>query len=276
MSLKSSRTLCAAAVLFATSLPAFAVSVTPASSSEPALSTLAGAVVANTDKPASHIESGDQVVFKISILKHEHPKGAVSLEAQASLLTQVGKPVSYFSGNTISYLSSVTSKESDEPCARETAAAADAIDAALNDAFGDKVQGGSAEQVASSSAFETAVQASGLSGVDGAEGADSSGLFGGGPDISMTTDTLQIGDRIALTPLSVNKDGSIEAQVDFQRSTLQSMNNFTAADDVPAIQLPQVFSQGAQQEVHLVPGKAATVHLPTVDLVIRGHVLKGE
>lgn len=277
MSLKLTRALLANAVLLAVSLPAFAVSVTPALSSEAALAIPAHVSATGVDKLAAIAESADQVAFHVSILKHErHPKGAVSLESEFSLVTPVGKPVSYFSGSTFSYLSSVTTKEVD-PTERETAAAADVLDAALNDAFGDKVQGGSAEQVASSSAFDTAAaQASVISTTGGAEGGCASSIFGGGSEVSMTTDTLQVGDRIAVTPLAVNKDGSIEAQVDFKRSSLQSMNNVASAEGEPDVQLPQVFSQGGQQEVRLVPGKTATLHLQAVDLMISGHVLKSE
>jgi hypothetical protein len=169
----------------------------------------------------------------------------------------------------------VTTKKND-PTERETAAAADVLDAALNDAFGDKVQGGSAEQVASSSAFDTAAQASVISATADADGGCASGIFGGGSEVSMTTDTLQVGDRIGITPLAVDKDGSIEAQVDFKRSTLQSMNNVASPEGEPTVQMPQVFSQGGQQVVRLVPGKTATLHLQAVDLMINGRVLKGD
>jgi hypothetical protein len=63
MSLKLTCSLLANAVLLAVSLPAFAVSVTPALSSDAALATPAHARVAAADKRAATADSAGQVVF---------------------------------------------------------------------------------------------------------------------------------------------------------------------------------------------------------------------
>jgi hypothetical protein len=194
----------------------------------------------------SEVDARTEYSFGVKVLKRE--KGGAHSVAASMMLNGVGGvPISYFTGHVETYLSGTIEQVTDyadramvldaerEPAATPTPTFDSAFDA-LVDGF---------------PAPATLMQALDLRD----------------PHTEKTTDSLQVGDSLTITPLGVDNSGAVHARIAFKETTLVTMRD-VVVDGELKVQTPETKVEFGEQTVRVPHGKTITVRFGSNDLEV--------
>jgi hypothetical protein len=194
----------------------------------------------------SEVDARTEYSFGVKVLRREKG-GAHSVAATMMLHGGGGVPISYFTGHIESYLSGtghqltdyldgVTDFHADrEPTVSPTPT--------FDSAFASLGNGAPAP--------ETLMQALDLRD----------------EHTEKTTDSLEIGDALTITPLGLDDSGAVHARIAFKETTLVAMRDFRVDGELKA-QAPETKVEFGEQTVRIPRGKTVTVRFGSNDLEV--------
>jgi hypothetical protein len=258
------RTLRIVALLQAlTAIPAFAANVpgNPGSVFDDNVSGSIAAVVAKDNGCAEHkstdnlaescvdgqwaeVDARTEYSFGVRVLKRKKG-GAHSVAADMMLKGIGGVPISYFTGHVETYLSGTSQQPTDRAVDIDTASAPSVTPTPTLDSAFDALAEGSPAPANLMQALDPRDQ-----------------------DTEQTTDSLQIGDSLTITPLGIDDKGAVHARIAFKETTLVALHNFEVDGELKA-QAPETMVEFGEQTLRIPRGKTVTVRFGSNDLEVK-------
>jgi hypothetical protein len=198
------------------------------------------------DGQSSEVDARTEYSFGVKVLKREKG-GAHSVAASMMLRGVGGVPISYFTGHVETYLSGTIGQVTD---------------------YADRAFELRADRTPTQTptpTFDSAFDAL-------AEGAPApatlmQALDLRDPHTEKTTDSIQVGDSLTITPLGVDDSGAVYARIAFKETTLVAMRDFVVDGELK-VQTPETKVEFGEQTIRVPHGKTTTVRFGSNDLEV--------